>query len=380
MTGTQELRWSSRVAVAAVVALTVIGLIYATAAARPTLLDTTNFVSLPWVRQLVGVFVGFALLVMLAKTSFARLEQIGVPLAFVSVLLLCAVWVPGLQVPTAGGGGEIYHRRIGWGSLTIQPSEIAKLGLVLGMAAYCARYRRRIHEWNVVFWPLAGLVVACVLVEREPDFGTAIVLFLSGVPVLYVAGASRKHLGIFVGLALAAGAVMTALKPYRWQRVVVWWDPESHYQGAGQQIVQSLISFAGSGLHGVGLFEGEGRNFLPASNTDYIMAVIAEDWGLWGVLFILLLVALVVGHGVRVALGSRQSFVQLATAGVSAILVWQTLINVAVVTNSIPCTGIPMPFISLGFTSQVVMLAAAGVLLQLEEHPAELPAVTGHSA
>lgn len=375
MTGAQEYRWSSNVALVAVVLLTAIGMVYATAAARPTSVDVAKLFSLPSLRQFLGLIIGFLVLAALARTPFARLEQIAMPLAVVSVLLLCAVWIPGLQVPTAGGGGELYHRRIGWGSLTIQPSEIAKLGMVLGMAAYCARYRRRIHEGKVVFWPLAGLVVACVLVEREPDFGTAIVLFLSGMTVLYIAGANRKHLGLFVAMALVAAAVMTAWKPYRWQRVVVWWDPEGHYEGAGQQIVQSLISFAGSGLRGVGFLEGEGRNFLPASNTDYIMAVIAEDWGLLGVGVVMLLLGVVVFHGARVALGSRQSFAQLATAGVSAILVWQSLINLAVVTNSIPCTGIPMPFISLGFTSQVVMLAAAGVLLQFEEHPADLPAV-----
>jgi len=357
------LGWSSGAALFAAVALTAAGLIITSSAQRPGTLGSAPWYDLPITKQGAAAAFGLILLMGLSGTTYDRLLASSGVVMLACLVALALVWVPGIEAPTGG-----VHRRLGYGPFTVQPSEFAKIGMVLYLAMYCTQKGRPIRDLRLGLGvPFILIAVVFVAVEREPDLGTALVLLLTSLSTLYVAGARARHL---IGFAICAAAVVAGAVllghwfgvSYRAGRIAAWWEPERYATSIGYQIVHSLISVSLGGWLGAGYGRGEGRFYLPASNTDYAMATVAEEFGLLGVVIVMVALGLIVAHAYRVVVHSADPFAKVVASGLGSIILWQALLNIAVVTNAIPCTGVPMPFISYGTSSLVAMLASVGIL------------------
>ncbi len=291
-----------------------------------------------------------------------KVAVIGLSLA---ILALVAVLVPHVGIAVNGA-----RRWIGHGSIRVQPSEFAKLALVLYLArvlAGSAKIRTRPKEGLLPPLLVIGLLAA--LIAKEPDLGTALVLATTGLILLFLAGARAAHLGVIFGAAAAVIALYVAFEPYRARRITAFLDPKADQYHTGYQVWHALIALGSGGITGMGLGEGREKLFIPEPRTDFIFPVIAEEWGLIGTLALVLLFVFVAARGFAIAYSTRDPFGALLAAGITSLISVQALINMAVATASIPDTGVPLPFISYGGSSLVLMLLGIGILLNISSHP-----------
>ena len=310
-------------------------------------------------RQALYALAGVVALVLLSRTDYRRLRFAVAPLLLGSFVLLLAVLALGTPVNGA-------RRWLALGPATLQPSELAKLALVLWLAAYLAR-RPAPQSLGELLRPI-GLVVgtALALILVEPDLGTAIATAIMAAAVLVVAGTRLPTLagaGV-VGFFLLAAAIW--LEPYRRERVLSFLDPWQDPEGAGFQSVQAMLALGSGGFFGVGLGESVQKvYYLPEASTDMIFAIVGEELGLLGA-FGVIAAFVVFGYaGFNVALGCRDPFGKLLAAGVTALVCGQAAVNVSAVMGLAPLTGIPLPFVSYGGSSLVVGLASVGILLNI---------------
>ncbi|NUQ69395.1 MAG: FtsW/RodA/SpoVE family cell cycle protein [Chthonomonadales bacterium] len=361
----QILARSSRYAFFAAALLTGAGLVATMAADRPGQLAAGTWYDLAVTKQALAVCVGLACMVALSRTTFDRLFSLALPFMALILIALILVWVPGVKAPIEG-----FHRRIGIGPVTIQPGEFAKLALILMLAVLCTKGAKgREITTHTVGWCLGMITLLAVLIEREPDLGTALVILAIGLSMLYTAGAPIRTMAIYSISVTFAVLLITGFgalfgHSYRIHRITAFLNPEADIDGTGFQIVQGLISVSIGGLFGRGYGNGDGRDYLPAPNTDYVLANMIEQGGLLTLLVVAALIGLIVRHAYLVVQHSTDRFARLVAAGVGAMLLWQSLINLGVITSSIPCTGVPMPFISFGTSSLVVTLIAVGIILR----------------
>jgi cell division protein FtsW len=253
------------------------------------------------------------------------------------------------------------------GPLVAEPSELLKLGLVFFLADFLSRREARMRELRAGVLPtiLIVLLLAALLL-KQPDFGSAVMVVMLAFAMLWAAGARPKHLAATGGVAVSGLALQAIAKPYRMKRFAAFLDPWRTARGAGFQLIQSLIALGEGGKWGQGL--GAGRQkmfFLPQAHTDFVFAVVTEDFGLVGGLAILTLFALLLLRGMRIAHAESEPFASLLGVGVSSLFALQVLINVAVVIGLVPTKGLPLPFLSYGGSSIVMALAQLGVLLAL---------------
>jgi cell division protein FtsW len=310
-------------------------------------------------RQALFALVGAVLAVAAARGDFRRLRHVA-PTFVLGALFLClAVLVVGERVNGA-------RRWIGAGSFTIQPSELAKLALVIWTASYLAR-KPAPQTLKELARPLGLLVgLFCALVIVEPDLGTVITIVVMVGAMLLVSGTRLPTLGAAYGIVFALAAAATWASPYRRARLLTFLDPWKDPLGAGLQNVQALISLGSGGVFGRGLGQGiEKLHYLPEAHTDMIFAVVGEELGLVGV------TVLVVGYcafayaGIRLALACKDPFGKRLAAGITALVTGQAAINIAAVVGLAPLTGIPLPFVSYGGSSLLVTLACVGILLNI---------------
>ncbi|MCC6728924.1 MAG: putative lipid II flippase FtsW [Chthonomonadales bacterium] len=317
-------------------------------------------------RQAVFAAVGIAVMLLAMHIGTATLRRLAVPLLGVAIAGLIAVWLPVVGIEDGGA-----NRWVGWGPIRAQPSEFAKLALVLYLAALVSRRGYPIRDLREGFLPpLFVVVVVAALIEREPDLGTALVVALTGLTVLFTAGARARHIGAIAAIGLVAVVLATVTHPYRIDRVRVLLDPSVDPLNAGFQVRHGLIAVGSGGLTGQGIGAGREKYFLPAFNTDYIFATVAEETGLIGSL---LVVALLGGLGMRAFVVARrhgEPFGQLVAVGIASMICWQGLINIAVVTGCVPATGVPLPFVSYGGSSLVLLLGGVGLLLGIASQSA----------
>ena len=362
-------RWNhaaltSALAYFSALALAVVGVIVSNTAANPVQLPKSNFLVSPATKQLIALVIGMVLMVFLSRMPFEQLRSLARVLLVLTVVLLVVVYLPGIGVPVAGA-----RRRIGFGIATFQPAELAKLTIILFLAAACSRQVHRIHNLAYLSSLLGIVALVLLIIEREPDLGTAVIVFLTSLAVLYLAGAKVRHL---LGVMIVSVVLLFTLlhfsdrtnAGYRTERLALWRSPEGSRHDAENQVVQSLIAVSASGLGGVGPGNGESKYYLPASNTDYAMAIVAEEFGMLGVLIVLLGIGLVFLRAHYLATTSQDTFVRLVAGGIGAWIMLQSAINLAVVTNCVPATGVPMPFVSHGTSALVVTLAAVGILTE----------------
>jgi cell division protein FtsW len=314
------------------------------------------------VRFVVYGGLGLALMRLLARDGLARVQSLVGPLLALSMVLVLAVHVPHVGVSVNGA-----RRWLGSGPLQFQPSELLKLALVLYGATLLARKPQRVHDLRELAKPLLTVTgVACVLVASQPDIGTAMVIAFTTCALLVAAGIPPRNLAIVVGSAFAVVILYAIAKPYARARLTSFLDPWAHASGSGFQAVQGQIAIGSGGLFGVGPGQSVQKIFyLPEAHTDFILAVIGEELGVVGIGAVLFLYGMIAYAGLRAAKLARSLYGALVAVGVTALIVSQALLNVFAVLGLAPLTGVPLPFVSYGSSSMIVMLAAMGLLLNV---------------
>jgi cell division protein FtsW len=312
-------------------------------------------------RQVAGLGVGTALGAMAVVAPYARLRRSAWPIYLATLALLVVVMTP------IGQEANGATRWIAVGPLHLQPSEIARISLVLVLADYLANNRGRLDDLVGVGLPALGLVLPMVvLVIFQRDFGTtAILLGLSGV-LLFVAG--LKWRWVFAGGAAASSllAFLVIVEPYRLRRLVGFLDPFKHRESDGYQVVQGWIALATGGAFGTGLASGVAqRGYLPEAHTDFIAAVVGEELGAVGWSVIVLLELLLVWRAMTIASRAADLFGMLVAVGIGAMFGSQAIINLGVVGGLLPAKGLVLPFLSYGASAAVVHSAAVGLLLRI---------------
>jgi cell division protein FtsW len=313
-------------------------------------------------RQALYAAIGFLLMIAMMFVPHEMLKRFAYPILAVSILSLIAVLIPGIGYRA---GGSMRWLRIQ--SLSVQPSEFVKLGLIIFLSYFLTKKEDKIRSFSFGFLPtlvLSGLVIALVL--KEPDFGAALFLTAMVFLFLFVSGARVIYIAASFLLALPVAYYLLTNVAYRYRRLMSFIRPWDDPSGTSFQIIQSFLSFGSGGLFGLGL--GEGRQklfFLPAPHTDFIFSVIGEELGLVGAMFLLLLFFIFTLRGIAVANAMEDRFGALLALGVTLMVSLQAVINMGVVLGLLPTKGLTLPFISYGGTSLITNLVGVGILLRL---------------
>jgi cell division protein FtsW len=343
-------------------ALTVLGLVMVLSASSVQALRNHGSSWYFFNRQLVWVSLGGAALVATSKVDYRRWRTIAAPVLGLSICLMLLVLVPNVGIRVSGS-----NRWLGAGPFRLQPSELAKLGLLLFTADLLARRHDKVRDWRLTTRPILGFfALIAVLLLAQPDLGTALVTGSIVLSLLFLAGTPVTLMG---GLGLGA-AVLTLLlakiEPYRWRRMTSFLNPFADVSNTGYQAAQGRIALANGGLRGVGLGASRAKwGFLPAAHTDFIFAIVGEELGLIGSLAVLVLFAAFAALGARAALRAPDRFGFLLAGGVTAWVLGQAVINIGAVVGLLPITGVPLPFVSSGGSSLVPMMAGLGMLLNV---------------
>lgn len=316
-------------------------------------------------RQAMHAGIGFLLMILMMFFPYDMLKRLAYPIFVLSVLLLIAVLIPGIG---HRAGGAMRWLKIG--GFTFQPSEFAKLGLIIFLAYFLTKKDERIKSFSFGFLPtllLSGLVIGLVL--KEPDFGAALflavmvflLLFISGARVIYIASAFLLAAPVTYGFLMSA--------EYRFKRLMGFIRPWDDPTGTSFQVIQSFLSFGSGGLFGLGL--GEGRQklfFLPSPHTDFIFSIIGEELGLIGAMAVVLLFFILTFRGIQIGISIQDKFGSYLAIGITLMISIQAVINMGVVLGLLPTKGLTLPFVSYGGTSLIANLIGLGILLRLSTH------------
>ena len=339
--------------VGAVVLLTVIGLLGAYSTGGESLLY----------RQLLRVVVGCAVMVALVQVEPDHYARWAPWFYAATVATLVAVLIIGASAKGA-------QRWIAAGGLQFQPAEVAKIATPLMVASFLAR-RGGAQRLSVIVGAVALIVVPVVLIGFQPDLGTAVIIAVAGAGLLFIAGMSWRLVACFAAVGIASLPFgWFLMKDYQRERVVSFLDPEKNPLGAGYQVVQSKIAIGSGGLYGKGWLNGTQSqlDFLPERSTDFVFAVLAEEFGLLGVLVLLVLAGVVIFRGLWIAGQSQQPFGRLVAAGLVLSFFMHVFVNVGMVGGLLPVVGLPLPLISYGGTSLVTTMAAFGIVMAMFSH------------
>lgn len=316
-------------------------------------------------RQLLFAFVGIIAMFFLMNVDYWTWRSWGKIIVIICFLLLIAVLIPG--VGNVRNGSRSW---IGVGAFSIQPSEFMKLAMIVFLAKYLAEHQKKITSFTKGLLPTLLLVFsAFLLIMLQPDLGTGTVMVATCVVMIFISGARISHF-LFLGMIGISGFTFLILSaPYRIKRITAFLDPWQDPLGNGFQIIQSLFAIGPGGLFGLGLGQSRQKFFyLPEPQTDFIFAILAEELGFIGGSFVLLLFALLLWRGIRVALNAPDLFGSLLAVGIISMIAIQVMINIGVVIGLIPVTGITLPFFSYGGSSLTLMLMAVGILLNISRY------------
>jgi cell division protein FtsW len=350
-------------------ALVLLGLVMVMSAASVSDLRTSGSAWDSFTRQAIYAAIGVTGMVVIFRQHYRHLRRFATPLLLLSFGLLALVLVPGVGVDANGA-----TRWLGAGPLRVQPSELAKLAIIIWAARWLsedrdgkARPELAIRDQPELLRPVILALGACAaLLLLQPNLGTLIITAGAVSAVVFLSGASLGRLAAWAALGLSGAAVAAMSAPYRRARVLGALDPFADPSNTGYQTVQSLVGIASGGLTGVGLGASRAKwGFLPFAHTDFIFAIIAEELGLIGALTVLALFVAIAYFGVRAAMRARDTFGMLLAAGITTWFVLQAFVNLGAVVGLLPITGVPLPFVSYGGTSLIVNLLAMGVLLSV---------------
>lgn len=328
--------------------------------------DANHFV----VRQGIYAVAGLAALVYFMRLDYHRLRYLAAPMMVVALLGLAAVLVPGIGVERNGA-----RRWLELGPVTFQPSEFAKLAVIIYISAWLAGRRENINRFTLGLVPFVLMVsVVGGLVIVEPDMGTAIIIVLTTSTLFFVAGAPLSHLALLMVSGGLVSYAMILAQDYRLDRIGSFVSPEADPQGTGFHILQLLIALGSGGVSGLGWGVSRQKFFyVPGAHTDGVFAIIGEELGFIGLLGVLGLFAFFVYRALKATLASRDQFGTLLGVGIMSWIAYQTLINIGGITRSIPLTGVPLPFLSYGGSALVAVMAGAGILLSLSRYGHDHP-------
>ena len=311
---------------------------------------------------LLGVLPGLVLMFLLSKIDYKFWKKISFIILFGALTLMVLVFLPKF-----GYGLKGATRWLSIGGFSFQPSEVLKLGLIIYLAAWFGNRDNRIKNWAYGTMPfLVILGVVAVLLLLQPDIGTLIIVTAISAAIYFFAGSPLKHLMIIALLILGAFSLMVVVEPYRLNRVKTFFDPSIDPKGISYQVNQSLISIGSGGMFGVGFGKSTQKfGFLPEVINDSIFAIVAEEMGFVGAMFLISLFILLSLVMLKVANDTSDKFGKLLVMGVATWIVGQALINIAAISGLVPLTGIPLPFVSYGGTAMMMLLAGMGIVLNV---------------
>lgn len=319
-------------------------------------------------KQLGFLLFGFVGMIFLSKMSYRYLRYVAYGGIVLSVVLLVLLMVPGLGVTVKGA-----TRWLRVCGVSFQVSEVVKIALVIFMAHYLDKKREHRKEFTRFFpVPLVVTGIVLILVLRQPDFGTAVIMAAVVVTMFYLAGSRIIYLAGFFAALIPIGVILVLHESYRLKRVMTFLNPWDDPQGAGFHIIQSFISFGSGGIFGVGLGNSMQKLFyLPEPHTDFILSVIGEEAGFLGVFAVVLLFTVFIIRGFMISFHCRDLFGSLLAAGLTTIVALEAFINMAGVMGLIPTKGLVLPFLSYGGTSLVLSMALVGILLNISSQGGE---------
>ncbi|MEO7572772.1 MAG: putative lipid II flippase FtsW [Acidimicrobiales bacterium] len=367
---TQRRRSRTYVGLLAIVAtLNLVGLVMVLSASSVVSLDDYGSSWYVVMRQAMWLAFGTAACIVVLRVDYHRWRRLALPGLALSGVLLALVLVPGVGITVNGAS-----RWLGYGPFSLQPSELAKLTVLLFAADLLARRAAWMHDTRLTMVPVSVVLGAvALLLMLQPNLGTTLIMGAIVLSLLFVAGTPLVPLS---GLAVAGAAMAAALAlwaPYRRARVLAFLDPWADYENTGYQNIQSLVGIASGGITGIGLGESRAKwGSLPYAHTDFIFAIIGEELGLLGALFVVSLFVGLCILGSRAALLAPDRFGMLLAAGISVWFGVQAFVNIGAVIGILPITGVPLPFVSYGGSSLLFSMVGAGLLLNVARQ-ARLP-------
>ncbi|AFS78311.1 stage V sporulation protein E [Gottschalkia acidurici 9a] len=351
--------------------LTFIGVIMVFSSSWPDGLDKMGNGYFYLKKQLVAAILGFGAMIFFMNFDYKNLYKL-------SRIIFAIAVVSGLLIITPLGTtlGTTAKRWVNLGFTTFMPSDVIKLGSIIFFAAFLSKRKENIQDFKKGFIPsmiIVGFVCGLIIIQK--DLGTTATLAFTLVIMFFVSGAKIQHLSM-VGVSGTIALALAIIQPfadagerYRIKRVTTFLDPFKDIQGDGWQVVQSLYALGSGGLFGLGLGKSRQKFFyIPEPYNDFIFAIIGEELGFLGCATVILLYALVIWRGIKIALNAKDFFGCILATGITTLITVQSLIHMAVVTSSMPTTGIPLPFISYGGTSLMTYMAIAGILLNISRH------------
>lgn len=316
-------------------------------------------------RQLLFAALGVFVMLVIANIDPHKFYQATVPALIICFVLLIVVLIPGVGILRNGA-----RSWLGIGAFSIQPSEFMKLAMILFLSRILSHPNYKIMKFMKGLLPcllLLGFTFGIIMLQ--PDLGTGTVFVGTGLVMIFVAGARIKHLMGFAALGVAGFIGLVLAAPYRIQRIIAFLDPWKDPLGAGYHLIQSLYAIGPGGLLGLGLGMSRQKHlYLPEPHTDFIFSILAEELGFLGAATVIVLFAILVWRGIRVATYSTNIFSNLVAVGITSMIMIQAVINIGVVSGTFPVTGITLPFLSYGGSSLTLTLAAVGILLNLSRY------------
>ena len=318
-------------------------------------------------RHVVAVFLGLVSMFVLMKVNYHRYRDPAVVFSLLSVVTV--LLVVAFLMPSAANT----HRWIRSGGLSFQPAELGKLALIVFMSYFLEKRKGRVNELGFTLIPVGAVnLLFAGLIVLQPDLGTALSMLIVVGILLFVSGLSFRWFALAGALSVPVLYVLIVLVPWRWERIISFWDPYADPFGAGFQLIQSWVAMGTGGVAGVGFMEGQQKLFyLPEPHTDFIYAVVGEEWGLIGTVLVLVLFGLFLWRGLRGAVRAPDAFGFYLALGITMMIGVQAFVNMSVVLGMLPTKGIPLPFISYGGSSFLIMLAAVGILMNVSQQGIE---------
>lgn len=317
-------------------------------------------------KQLIGAILGVVAMTGMCFVDYHLLSKLRYIILAVSFVLLILVFIPGVGVESYGA-----KRWINLPFFTMQASEVAKFGFIIFTASYMAKYHHRMTKFIGLLPILLVGGLMAVLIILEPNMSITMCVILLMLTMMLLGGARIKHFIIMMIPVIALVPVLIIIEPYRLNRLMAFLDPWASPLDEGYQLIQSLYSLGSGGWFGLGLFNSRQKYlFLPFSESDFIFSIIGEELGLVGCLFVITLFFVLIYRAIKIALKAPDRFGSYLAGGIACIIAIQVLINIAVVTGSIPPTGLPLPFISAGSSSLIVFCSSVGILqsISLRSH------------
>ncbi|EOD01260.1 stage V sporulation protein E [Caldisalinibacter kiritimatiensis] len=315
-------------------------------------------------KQLLFGIIGLITMFFFMNFSYWRFKKLSKIIFLACIALSFLIFTPlGVEINGA-------KRWINLGFTTFQPSEAMKLGSIIYLTSFLARKKEKIKSFKKGLLPSLVIIgISCGAIVIQKDLSTSATLGLSLMAILFIAGMRKLHIAIMGILGTAGVAFAIYLEPFRLKRIIAFLDPFKYIDTIGWQVVQSLYALGSGGVFGLGLGKSRQKFFyIPEPYNDFIFAIIGEELGFIGCVTVIILFLIVIWRGIRIAINIDDLFGCLLAAGIVSLITVQAIIHIAVVTSSMPPTGIPLPFVSYGGTSLLVFMSAVGILLNISRH------------